>query len=54
MNSEEIISAQQKRIEDLEAVVQRAIEDVNWMVKRGRVLNRLEFDYLDKALEDGF
>ena len=54
MNDEDIIYAQQKRIEDLEAVVQRAIEDVNWMINSGQLLNRFVFDYLDKALEDGF
>ena len=54
MNDEDIIYAQQKRIEDLGAVVQRTIEDVNWMINSGQLLNRFVFDYLDKALEGGF
>ena len=50
MNADEIIEAQQKRIEELEQVVHRAIEDVNWMINSGQLLNRFVFDYLDKAV----
>ena len=54
MNNEEIIEYQRARIAELEDVVHRAIEDVNWMINSGQLLNRFVFDYLDKALGVGF
>ena len=40
------------RIEELEEALQKAREDINWMLNSGKFLSNFVFDYIDKALEN--
>ena len=40
------------RIEELEEALQKAREDINWMLNSGKFLNSFVFDYIDKVLEN--